>query len=193
MVDGSSFTYIHSTGWQETISVASTTFEGTAAFLVTDTASPDGERSESIFVQSGSKVLRVYKEVFDTTANDTLISHVEYRPGFVRADSAWVNATVGVEMPESYQRTETDPGQSADPTEERSHVFILEGLEDVTTNAGTFRGCLRIRRQRTWEVDLTVGDEGQEKRFWFAPGVGKVREETIDNGNTERLEAYSIP
>lgn len=192
MVDGSSFTYVHSAGWQETITVSATTYEGAPAFLLIDTPNPDGERTESIFVQSGTKVLRVYKEVFDTTANDTLIEQVEYRPGFLRADNAWAEATLGVEMPESYQRTETTPGQSADPSEDRSHTFVLEGVEDVVTNAGTFRACLRIRRQRTYETDVP-SDEGQEKRFWFAPGVGKVQEETLDNGNTERLEAYSIP
>jgi hypothetical protein len=192
MVNGSSFTYVHSAGWQETITVSATTYEGSPAFLLIDTPDPDGERTESVFVQSGSKVLRVYKEIFDTTANDTLISRVEYRPGFVRADSAWANATLNVETSEEYQRTETIPGQGTEPTEDRSHVFILEGVEDVVTNAGTFRGCLRIRRQRTWQEDVG-GDEGQEKRFWFAPGVGKVQEETLDNGNTERLEAYTIP
>lgn len=193
LVDGSSFTYVHSTGWQETITVSATSYEGAPAFLLKDTADPDGERSESIFVKSGTQVLRVYKEDFDTTANDTLIAQVEYRPGFLRADSAWADATIGEEMAAAYERTETDPGQAPDPTEARSHTFTLEGIEDVTTNAGTFRGCLRVHRQRTWETDLAAGDEGQEKRFWFAPGVGKVQEETLDNGNTERLEAYTIP
>jgi hypothetical protein len=193
MVDGSSFTYRHSAGWQDTVSVSSTTYQGAPAFLVEDTTDPDGERSESIFIQSGTQVLRVYKEVFNAAANETLLSQVEYRPGFLRADSAWARATIGVEMPQAYQRTETVPGQGTLPTEDRSHVFVLEAIEDVSTTAGTFHDCLRVLRQRTWQTNLAPGEEGQEKRYWFAPGVGKVQEETLDNGNTEQLEAYTIP
>jgi hypothetical protein len=192
LVDGSSYVYLHSEGWLETLTVSSTNYEGSPAFLVSETPDPDGERAESVYVRSGTKVLRVYKEVFDTTANDMVTSQTEYRPGFLRADNAWSMATPNVEMEESYERTETEPGSAPKPTEARSHVFVLEGIEEVVTNAGRFADCLRVRRQRTWETDLGT-DEGQAKRFWFAPGVGKVREETLDSGNTESLESYTLP
>lgn len=192
LVDGSSFVYLHSAGWQETITVSATTYEGNPAFLLSETADPDGERAESIFVRSGTKVMRVYKEVFDTTTNDMVISQVTYRPGFVRADDAWATATIDAEMPEEYERTETVPGQGTQPPEQRSHTYVVEGIETVTTNAGRFDNCIRVRRQRTWEMPV-AGEEGQEKRFWFAPGVGKVREETLDTGNTETLESYTLP
>lgn len=192
LVDGASYVYRHSKGWDETISISSTTYEGAPAFMVSESTDPDGERAESIFVRSGTKVLRVYKEVFDTTTNDMVISQVAYRPGFVRADDAWATATIDAEMPQEYERTETVPGEGTKPAEQRSHTYVLEGIETVTTNAGRFDNCIRVRRQRTWEMPV-AGEEGQEKRFWFAPGVGKVREETLETGNTESLESYTLP
>lgn len=192
LVDGSTFTYVHSKGWQETLTISATTYEGGPAFLVTDTPNPDGERTESIFIQDGTRVRRVLKEIFDTLNDDALISSTVYDPGFVRVDDAWSEQAAGFEAMEAYERTETTPADGTGPTEDRSHVFIVEGLENVTTNAGVFRNCLRVRRQRTWQTDVP-SEEAQEKLFWFAPGVGKVQEETLNNGNTEFLEAYSIP
>jgi hypothetical protein len=79
----------------------------------------------------------------------------------------------------------------------RAHVYTVEDVsESVTVPAGTFRNCLRIRRER----DLTNPDlmgatdqAEQDKLFWFAPGVGKVREENSMTGMTEVLVDYEIP
>jgi hypothetical protein len=37
-----------------------------------------------------------------------------------------------------------------------------------------------------------TGDE-ETKHFWFAAGVGKVREEDLGNGQTEELKTYQVP
>lgn len=70
--------------------------------------------------------------------------------------------------------------------EERIEDWEVVGLgEEVTVPAGTF--CtLHITRQRT-----TDGELGDVKEYWFARGVGKVKE--LAENNRETLVDYSVP
>jgi hypothetical protein len=63
------------------------------------------------------------------------------------------------------------------------HWTVEATAEDVTVPAGTFT-CLRLHR---------IGDDptGADKRYWFAAGVGKVKEE--GGGQTEVLTDVSLP
>jgi hypothetical protein len=118
---------------------------------------------------------------------DELVYSVTYDPGFLRFSDAWVHAAAGATETREYQRTETPAGMAAKTPEPRAHVYTVESIaESVTVPAGIFRNCLRIRRERDLSnpavVDVTTQSE-QEKLFWFAPGVGKVREENLISGS----------
>jgi hypothetical protein len=54
--------------------------------------------------------------------------------------------------------------------------------EPVTVPAGTFN-CLRVRRRASQQ-------DGSDKTYWFAKGVGKVKEV---GGQTEELTSVTIP
>jgi hypothetical protein len=132
--------------------LSETQWEGEAAFLVQDTVDPDDERTDSVFAIDGSRVLRVEKDVFSVdraTGDETETMHVVYDPGFLRFDAAWLEEGPGFEQTENYDRTETSPGSDPDPARGRSHIFTVESVsETLTVDAGTFRGCLRVRRTR---------------------------------------------
>jgi len=196
LVDGASWTYWHSSrgGWEEQNTLEATEHEGEPAFRLLDTPDPDGTSTDSILVRNGSVVLRVYKEQF--LDGEPELS-VVYDPGFLRFDSAWLDQEIPFQETRTYQRTETDVGQVAQPTTERGHVFTVESLsETVETEGQTFRNCVRVRRERVPGATSgsTAGVQGEEDNlYWFAPGVGKVREVNLTTGSTEVLTDYTIP
>lgn len=196
LVDGASWSYWHSSrgGWEETVTVEETEHEGRPDFWMTDNGSPDGRNSKSLLVRDGTAILRVTKDQF---LNGQLELSVEYDPGFMRFDSAWLEQQVPFSETLSYVRTETDVGQQSQPSTDRGHVFTVESLsETVEAEGRTFRNCVRVRRERVPGATsgTTYGIQGEEDNlYWFAPGVGKVYEENLTTGNTEILIEYQIP
>jgi hypothetical protein len=72
----------------------------------------------------------------------------------------------------------------------------------VKVEGQTFRNCVRVRRQRDYERTPPSTDAGateppvqedQAKLYWFAPGIGKVKEQNLETDNTEVLVEYDIP
>jgi hypothetical protein len=129
-------------------------------------------------------VARVHREEM-VDQNKTAI--IDYEPGFARISEAWT--TVGIMEELLYDRTAYD-GQGLNPmVEARGHTFeVLAVDEEVTVPAGTFQNCVKIERVRT------VGAEsGALVWYWYAPGVGKVREERPIEMEIEELASVSIP
>lgn len=196
LVDGATWTYRHSSsgGWDEVVTMEADP-DDASVFLLEDTANPDGEKSISRLQLTDAGVMRLSREAFLVAPNsEDLIFSVEYDPGFLRFDSAWLDAEEGDRETRSYVRTETDVGEDPDAPADREHFYTVESLSDtVVTDAGTFRNCVRIRRRRNWQLPDTTAADAQEKLFYYAPGVGKVKEENLTQGNTEELIDYAIP
>jgi hypothetical protein len=195
MRDGSSWTYLHSKGggWSERVTLERSGSDPNT-FEQRQSGDPDGESSRSELKLVDGDVLRVTDE---QRVDGAVVYSVVYDPGFIRFSAAWQDAEVGEAFTEEYERTETDVGEAPSPTQPRAHRFTVEAFsETVTVPAGTFRDCIRVRRERA--LDLvpdggTFSQEEQEKLFWFAAGVGKVREENLITGSTEVLSAYEVP
>jgi hypothetical protein len=193
LTPGSSWEYLHSRGgWTETVTIEEVDDEPDM-FEQVQTGDPDGESSSSIFVVDGDDVLRIAEDVF---LNDELQYSVTYDPGFLRFSAAWIDEETGSDETREYERVETEAGMDPKDPQPRAHVYTVESVsETVTVPAGTFRNCLRIHRERDLDNPdvMDVTDQGeQEKLFWFAPGVGKVREENVMSGSTEVLLDYEI-
>lgn len=192
--DGASWEYLHSNGgWSETVTLEAVAGEPDM-FVQLQSGDPTGQSSSSTFVLEGGDVLRVAEEQF---LMDAPAYSVTYDPGFLRFSDAWVHAAGGATETREYQRTETEPGMAPKAPQPRAHVYTVESVsESVTVPAGTFRNSLRIRRERDLSnvdvMDVTAQTE-QDKLFWFAPGVGKVREENSLSGSTEVLVKYTAP
>ena len=197
MVDGSWWEYQHS-DWSERVTVSATTLNGEPAFLMTDSPNPDDDiRSDAILTVENGRVLRKTKQEYliGTDGSATLESSVDYGVGFTRFDESWAEQAVGYRETPAYERVETPPGGAPRAPEARSHTFeILSLSETVMTNAGSF-DCIKIRRTKDWEAaeEGIDASDAEPKLFWFARGVGKVRELNLQTGRGEVLTDYFIP
>jgi hypothetical protein len=197
LVDGAWWEYQHS-DWSERVTVTATTLNGAPAFLMTDSPNPDDDiRSDAVLVVENGRSLRKTKQEFliGADASATLESSVDYGVGFTRFDESWAAQPVGYRETPAYERVETPAGGTARAPEARSHTFeILSLSEPVETSVGTF-DCIQIRRTKDWEAAAEGVDasDAEPKIFWFARGVGKVRELNPDTGRGELLSGYSIP
>lgn len=188
MVDGASWSYvITNSGGQvlgmDDTSFVATTVEGQAAFDQVDEPDAQGDASVSTLIQQGDEVFRVHRV---ESTNGATTGTFDYDPGFLRCSNAWTD--VGPAQEYFYDRTASDANGQNPMTEPRGHTFEVVAVgEMVTVPAGTFE-TIKVERIRT------VGTEaGALVWFWFAPGVGKVREERPIEMEIEELVSVSIP
>jgi hypothetical protein len=196
LVDGSAWDYEHNS-WIEHVTLTATTYEGRAAFSLASSADPDdGIRSEAILADDGGRIVRLAKSDYQQGAEgDTLLSTITYGVGFTRFNEAWANETVGFQESPEYTRVETPAGGTPRTGEFRKHTFeVLSLSERVITPAGSF-DCIKIRRTKDWQAEEggTDAADAQTKTFWFARGVGRVKEQNDETGRIETLSAFDAP
>ncbi|MBN1654742.1 MAG: hypothetical protein JXA30_13305 [Deltaproteobacteria bacterium] len=194
LVDGATWTYAHSSkgGWEETVTMARSE-DDSDIFVVSDTPNPDEESTESDLKRNGTSVYRISKVVFQ---NGEPQFSVKYDPGFLRFDAAWLEEDISHADTRNYKRIKTETGQSPEDAQDREHIFIVQSLnEKLVVRGETFRNCVRIKREKEVAIDETDSNQSdeQEKLFWFAPRVGKIREENLTTENFEELVDYDIP
>jgi hypothetical protein len=202
LIAGATWTYHHKypqdpgkQEWDEIATMESTTYEGEPAFILEDEEDAQGERSASTMVIDGTKVLRAFKEV---KVADQIAFNTKYDPGFLRFDEAWT--TVGAMDELTYESTQNCVTASSaskcvpspnPKVENTTHTYKVLSLDaEVTVEAGTFK-TVQIERVNVGDPAIT-GDE-ETKQFWYAPGIGKVRELDTENLATEELRSYNIP
>ncbi|MEE9383127.1 MAG: hypothetical protein V3V08_06905 [Nannocystaceae bacterium] len=182
-VTGLEFVNLSATMW--------TDFQGNQreAFLLADEEDGAGRASRSYIIRDGSAALRVHKEV---ATKGVVELEVDYNPGFLRADDAWKSGP-GPAVGWSYTRTAIGTaleGEQPD-VDERSHDYKVIAVDvEITVDAGTFN-CVHVRRTRT-----SGNQEGEVVNYWFAPGVGKVKEHrdnSVDGVSEELLDAVMVP
>ena len=61
---------------------------------------------------------------------------------------------------------------------------VVDTHVDIEVPAGKFDSI---------EIERFNPDESETRRFWFAPGVGKVREEDTESGAVEELADFVVP
>lgn len=140
----------------------------------------DGDYTISWQQDTGTQIVRHREEEYQV--GDVKRSEESYDPGKLRIDVSPEKMVVGATWSTTFNETIYDAATGTTTTHARSDQWTVEALdESVSVPAGTFQ-CLRIRR---------IGTEaGQsDKTFWFAQGVGKVKEA---GGQEEVLMSYSI-
>lgn len=191
LVAGSMMTYRHSgdtTPWDDKTTVRA---EGNA-FITTGAPDPKGETSENTIIRSGTKILRSHKVEFKS-GNTTPQGTVDYEPGFIRFDSAWVEADEGFAENITYKRIEKTASGNVIAQDDREHEWKVEKKnETVTVPAGEFKNCLRVRRTRVRGNPANASDD-DDKVFWFCAGIGKVKELSEIGGSNEELVSCKIP
>lgn len=127
---------------------------------------------------TGSSILR-HRERDE--AGGTMVDEI-YDAHKLRFDESPARLVVGSSYTETYDELVTDLATSMTSTTPKTETWTVEALDDiVTVGAGTF--CA-LRIQRT-SMAITGGSS---KTYWFARGVGKIRE---DNGaRIEELTSF---
>jgi hypothetical protein len=194
LIDGATWTYLHSSkkGWEETVTMRQSE-DNEDTYVTTDTPNTLGESSENTLVMDGTSIYRVGKILY---LNDEPQFSVVYEPGFLRFDTAWLDKEIAFQDIRQYKRTETDTGESPKDPSDREHTFVVQSKnETITVGGETFRNCIRIKREKEVVLDSegSIQSDEQEKYFWFAPHVGKIREENPSAGTYEELIDYEIP
>jgi hypothetical protein len=123
------------------------------------------------------------QEIFDHDT-DALKKTRDYVPGLLRFDRG--RTTVGDNWAEDYMiYTVSVPSDTQDGNWPMDYLYEILEPKTVTVPAGTF-DCTVL--QRTDSNDSSV----EIKVYYFAPGVGKVKEITGDGSKTEELVEYHV-
>jgi hypothetical protein len=194
LADGARWTYHHENPnkqapWDENDTTAATTdCYGKPTFILMDQEDAQGEQTSSTLVADGSGVYRVYKEV---AVGGMTALKVNYDPAFLRYDESWMSEGTTVTLVDEWKQTcvfsstAAKCGPGAVVPGQTTHIFtVLSMSTQVTVAAGTFDAI---------EIERVNPDAHETKHFWFAAGVGKVREEDVESGGTEELTDYDIP
>jgi hypothetical protein len=153
---------------------------GVSAFEV-DTARSGGGKKDWQ-ADLGSQIVRYREQTLKPDGSPK--NNSDFDPEKLRVDRAQI--TPGATWTEDYTETLLD----ADTGETQSfnhHVTwtVVAVDEQVTVPAGTFP-CVELHRVSQGDVT-----EGSDKTFWFAKGVGKVKE--VDTGiSSEVLTSYTL-
>ena len=193
LVDGARWTYRHREGSDIRLETVSVVTMGDQ-YLLTDEAS-NGKVVEGTLERRGCAVFRVRKLV---TQDDEVVLDVDYDPGFLRMDDTLTD--VGDELVLQYDRRAVSTDGFGDQQIEencsscgpefppREHRFVVEEVgADCPVGEQMFE-CIVVRRER-----IEAGELGETKRFWFARGVGKVRETQELSGKIEELLEFDLP
>jgi hypothetical protein len=194
LADGATFTYHHTNpakpAWDEVATLTATTYNGKPAFILSDQEDAQGEQTRSTLQVQGTGVWRVFRDV--TVSGQTAVE-VTYDPAFLRFDEAWTMAGQMMTLADDWTQVchMSSAAQTCSPgattTGTTTHTFnVIATSAKLTVPAGTFD---------TVEVERTKmkTNSTETKRFWFARGVGKVREEDLSSGSVEELSEYHIP
>ncbi|HEX2874429.1 MAG TPA: hypothetical protein VHP33_24410 [Polyangiaceae bacterium] len=192
LVSGATWTFHHTSvldePWDETDSVSETTYEGQPAFVLSDQEDAEGEQTHSTLIVDGTRVYRAYKEV---AVGHVVAVTTTYEPAFLRYDEAWTENGLSVTLDDDWTQicvvasTASSCATGAVKVGTTTHTYtVLDVDDELTVPAGTFRS---VKLQRD-----NVSDP-ETKLFWFAAGVGKIREENPSTGAVSELTAYEIP
>jgi serine/threonine protein kinase len=143
--------------------------EGLRGYLL-DRREPAGT-GDRWFARRGSEIGFVHDKWYDSKGKFT--SEVSFKPYRFRIADAGPHCVEGAKWTEVYDRIEFDleTGKPGAPKKLEEEWTVKAVDEEITVPAGTFRCICLHRRSKT---------DGQVKdsTYWFAPGVGKVREDS---------------
>jgi hypothetical protein len=125
-----------------------------------------------------TSIVRHREKSFDSA--EVLESDQFYMPSKLRVSEDPAHLVAGASWGVTYDEVEVDP-VSGEATVSKSETWSVVAVgEQVTVPAGTFT-AVQFRKVTSGEAD---------KRFWFAAGVGKIKEE---GEQREELRAFELP
>lgn len=132
-----------------------------------------GDR-ETLSVQRIDDQMRLVRVEEQGLRLGVVIEEIRFEPPAIRLDLDDIE--LGTEYTQTFTERHLDGG--ADVT--KTQTWTIEAVDDpVTVPGGTFR-AVRVHR---------VTEGGPEKTYWYAPGVGKVKEV---GGQLEELTGWEV-
>jgi hypothetical protein len=191
LVAGARWTYRHTSQtkdpWDEIATMRDTTYEDKPAFILEDEEDAEGAQTRSTLIVQGTGVYRAFREV---RVDGALALQVKYDPAFLRYDEAWLKAGDTITLDDDWTQScimtsiasKCAPG--AVEVGKTTHKYtVVDTHVDISVPAGKFDAI---------EIERFNPDESETRRFWFAPGVGKVREEDAESGAVEELAEFVV-
>jgi hypothetical protein len=129
----------------------------------------DNGRTESLLGRDGDRLIRFEQKDYDLAG--ALERTTIYDPGFLRLDESPEHLETGVTFTEQYTATEIEP--TGTTMVARTEQWEVLGVDVACSSPMGEFSCLHVRRQR-------VAGGAADKQFYFARGVGKVRETGSD-------------
>ena len=131
---------------------------------------------------TGDAVVRHREESYDAT--DAMESEDWFDPGKLRIDESEGHTALDATFADDYTETTIDHTNAGEMTmTTKAETWVVQAVDDeVDVPAGTFT-CLKLFRSN----DGT----GVAKTYWFARGVGKVKES--GGSQIEELSDYTLP
>jgi hypothetical protein len=133
---------------------------------------------------TGNSVVRLREDDYDTTM--TLQTSTDYEPNKLRIDESGAHLAVNAQFVQSFSESIHDAIANTNMTVAKNETWtVIATDEQLTVPAGTFT-CLHLKRTGT-----NTGGVAVTKEFWFAKGVGKIKELDTSAG-TEELASYTL-
>jgi hypothetical protein len=153
---------------------------GTLAYKVQSTK-PSGKITISWQQDTGAALVRHREQTF--ASDQSQETEETYSPAKLRLDENADNLIDGASYEYTYEEIVLDFATNQTTTLSKTETWTVEAVDVlVTVPAGPF-SCIQIRK-------FNAGT-GSDKRYWFAKGVGKVREESATQ--IEELTTYRFP
>lgn len=160
---------------QTVTGTASSGIEGEVAYRLTSARANERETTSVQIIRDGV-LLRLEEEGYRA---GVLVERYKYLPGSIRIDSNRVKAGDTYESQHIKQRLDASGNVIGEVNV--VHRFTVEATaEPIDVPGGRF-SCVRVRRE--------AADDGGMKTYWYAPGLGKVKE---TGGQTEELAEYTV-
>jgi hypothetical protein len=130
---------------------------------------------------TGTSIVRHREQ--DFRVDGTMKTDSVYMPYKLRVDEASAHLSAGVDYELPFTEIVTKIADGSTQTLQKGETWsVVSADEQITVPAGSFH-CLHLHRVGT---DDTAG---AAKDYWFARGVGKIKE---TGGQTEELASYSL-
>jgi hypothetical protein len=128
---------------------------------------------------AGARVVRYREQAYGATSGMlTLEEH--WNPPKLRVDQSAGNTVTGATWLEITAETKLPVGGAPVTSQVNDNWLVIADDATVTVPAGTFENVLHLRK---------VGATSSLKEYWWAKGVGKVKE---TGGQTEELVSYEV-
>jgi hypothetical protein len=150
----------------------------TAFRMVTRKQTDGTQLTVSWQARVGTRVVRYREQAFGEDAPYALVREDHWDPAKLRVDETPDRMAAGATWLETAQQTRVPPG-GAPQTEELQDTWTVVAERRPVTVHG-----------RSYEVLILEKRGSDSKTYWYAPGIGKVKE--IGPGATEELMSYSL-